>query len=190
MQITSFSDTFGVPADQVNVTIHNFGSAAYPFYSMEIYAQSGVFQAYNSTLTGTISIQAALFFPQSPAGYGYSMSFDAVDGGSILVGDSFHDSPGGTVTESMTASTLLAIPATIGPNTVATFQGEGSAGYSSAFGDSLYTYDRITYVPEGFEFMQPELQPIPPPATPEPAALGLVTVGLAACVACWRRTQR
>jgi hypothetical protein len=140
LQITNFSNTFGVSADQTNVFIVNYGTASNPFFFLDIQPQSGSFGQYNSG-TGTASIQLEFDFANSPAGSGYGMEFYITNGCCDVAAIGFSGFPGGIMTESIVGTTVAVIPEG-GPYYQAHEQVTSS--YNSTWGSNSNTFDDIT----------------------------------------------
>jgi hypothetical protein len=186
VQITSFSNTFGITAAQVNVSIVNHGTVSNPFFFLDIQPQSGSFGQYNSG-TGTASVQLQFVFPSSPPGFGYSMGFHVTNGCCEVGGLGFSGFPGGTITESLTATTVAVIFQG-GPYYVAHEHVDSS--YSSTWGSRSTSFDDITSGPIAFfEFSQPVLTPSLT-QTPAPNSFLLCVMGIATVVLIRRRVRR
>jgi hypothetical protein len=182
LQITSFSNTFGISASQTNVSIVNYGTVSNPFYYLDVQPQSGSFGQYDSGL-GTASVQLQVVFPSSSPGTGYSMDFYVVNGCCDVGGVGFSGFPGGTITESIVATTVAVIP----DGLYYYAQEQVTSSYSSTWGSNSNTYNGVTTGPLAFfEFSQPTVSTLAS-QTPEPNSLFLFSVGMAMAVLVRRR---
>jgi hypothetical protein len=165
-EITSFSDTFGIAADQVNVFIVNYGTASNPFYFLQVQPQSGSFGQYDGG-TGTANIQVQFDFPRSP-GAKYAMDFFVTTGCCDIGGDGFAGFPGGKMTESIDATTVAVIPEDPPFSEFYNAQEQVVSSFSSPWLSKSTSFDGVTSGPIAFfTFSEPTDK------VPEPSLLSL-----------------
>jgi hypothetical protein len=186
LQLTEFTDTFGISDDQVNVFIVNYGTSSNPFFYLDFQPQSGFFNG-----NGTASLQLQLTLPSAPVGSGYSMEFYVTNGCCDVGGAGFSGFPGGTLTESITATaTDVMYGSECKPGDSGGCSTEQiTASYESTWGSNSTIFDSYVSSPffSFFEFSEPRLQSLQTASTPEPASGILLSVPLLAIYIVARR---
>jgi hypothetical protein len=168
LQITNFSNTFGLSDDQMNVSIVNYGTSSDPHFFFDVQPESGFFVG-----AGTANVQLQLNFPSSPVGSsGYAMEFYVTTGCCDVGAVAFFDFPGGVVDESIEATTT---DCSVFPLCSVV---QGTSSYSSTWGsDSATFFDskNPTFI-SFFEFSEPSI--VIPTPTPEPSSVILLLTTL------------
>jgi hypothetical protein len=185
LQVTNFSDTFGISDDQMNVFIVNYGTPSNPFFFLDIQPQSGLFSG-----NGTASVQLQLTLPAAPVGLGYTMAFYVTNGCCEEGTLAFSDFPGGTMTESITATTTdTMFGSDCKPGDSSCSNEQITSGYESTWGTGSRTFDSYVSSPffQFFEFSEPSLQAPETMSTPEPSSWILLPVPLLALFIAARR---
>jgi hypothetical protein len=190
VQFTSFSNTFGIPDDLVNVFIVNHGTPSNPFFFLDVQPQSGSFNG-----NGTATVQLQLTLPSAPVGFSYSMSFYATNGCCVVGSVGFSGFPGGTMTESIIATTtnvMFGSGCKLGDSGGCSTE-QITSSYGSTWGSNSTTFNSYVSSPSFsfFEFSEPILNdtaPTPTPASaPEPSSGILLSAPLLAIYIMARR---
>ncbi len=192
IQFTGFSNTFGIPDDQVNVFIVNRGTVDHPSVFLDVQPQSGSFSG-----NGTASVQLQVTLPSAPAGLSYSMAFYVTNGCCDVGSLGFLGFPGGTITDSIVTTTtnvMFGSGCALGESACSTEQITSS--YGSTWGSNSRTFDSNVSSPffAFFEFSEPVLEstpPTPPSASaPEPSSGILLSVPLLAIYLMARKREQ